>query len=492
MKGLSLKGYKKIHEDKDWATLIHKDGHKIMIAKAPLSPIMRKQVEGLEMHQQSNYGGKVHLAEGGKASEEPSEEEGIMNDVAANAAPQTPPPQAAPVAQSIPAPQQMQSPGQAQNTGLTQEQAANLQLAQAQGAQGTAESKNYGTAASNIETLPTTNALVQNYAKPDADLAAAYAARTVDPSKYWTGDPVSGTEGHSKLLAGIGVLLSGAGQAIGSGTVGNGALDAIQHGIDREVDRQKNAQGQAMNLWQMNRQAYGNEAAANLATQNQLATGTQYTIAKTAAQYKTPIALAQANIANAKIQQLKDINNYKLALMNPSSDQPDPATRVSVLVPPDRQAAVTKEIAEAQNMVHNFPGIEEAFHQAAQDVRPLSGGIHTSGAAFIPGMKTPGQAAFQGRIAPTVQEAEGTVRKQAFDNIDANMTPAFGDSDQTIATKHQTLLDYAKSKTAAPNAKSFGIDLAKFPSTNTLGLGGQRPIHPQTKTIEGKKYIRGA
>ena len=59
MKGFNLAKFKKIKETKDWATLIHEDGHSINIAKAPLLPIQRKQLENLQMHEDQKY------AEGG-------------------------------------------------------------------------------------------------------------------------------------------------------------------------------------------------------------------------------------------------------------------------------------------------------------------------------------------------------------------------------------------------------------------------------------------
>jgi hypothetical protein len=486
MKGLSLAGYKKIHEDKDWATLIHKDGHKIMIAKAPLSPIMRKQVENLETHQQNVYGGKVHLAEGGsapdaQASSQPSEMEGIMGDVAANAPP--PPlssPRQSPSAVAVQTPSQMQTVGEAQNLGLTQEQKENLNVARIAGEEATEQAGNYGMAAQNLSDLPTQQ---ENYDKANMQqtyLANAYRDQKVDPAQYWTGhkenpdDPKSPMiDGHSKLLAGIGILLSGAGQAIGSGSVqGNGALDAIQQGINREVDRQKNAQEQDMNLWKMNREVLGNAQAANLATQNQLSEGAKYSIAETAAHFKTPAALAAANLANTKIQQQIDANKFQLAMMNPSSDNPNPANHIQALTKPANQHLVEpalKEMSAASHIASNYPAIIDAHMQSWNDTKPGLSALRAALPHWMGGgAATPGQAAEAQLLGNTVVATTDSGRQAEFENVKNNLVNGLTDQDPDKGSKLNTLVNYIASKSeSAPASEALGIDLKKFPMTNT-------------------------
>ena len=529
MKGLSLKKFKKMKEDKDWATLIHEDGHQLNIAKAPLSPIERKQLEALEMHEDKQYakGGKVkHYDEGGKTdntidyananyADQPTPENApygsgapipepssVASNTNSQIADNTPSPQAlnltaasnpqssdqapVPSQQSVPGPATpVQSIGEAQNTGLAQEQEAEKQKAIEIGKEGAAKAAQYATLNQQLQDLDTQNDIKGDYDQKDAALERAYASKTLDPSKYWDTDNNPG--GHSKLLSGIGILVSALGQVGAGGT--NTALDTIHNGIQQEIERQKDAQGQAMNLWKMNREHLGNDLAANLATYNQLASGAQYQIAQTAASAEGPIAKQIGNIAIAKLRQIKDANNFKRALMNPSSDNPDPASRIQFLVPLERQQKVVDEMNAAKATVANAPGILEAFDQAAKEVRPLSGGTGTSLTAFVPGIKSAGQSALQARLGPTFQNLEGTVRQAAMDNSDHNMTPHFGDSDSTIATKRQSLTQYLTSKAAEGSAsKSFGIDLTKFPSTNTAAIGNAQP---QTKVVNGITYARG-
>jgi hypothetical protein len=496
MKGFNLANFKKVKETKDWATLIHKDGHTINIAKAPLLPIQRKQLESLATHEVNQYaeGGE---ADSGPSQQQPSELDSIMADVNAdnpsNQAPQTAAPAQPDVAQGAadaaqtPIPTQASSPqtlGQAQNAGLTQEQQANLQLAQAQGQEGANQAKAYqqtADALSGPNGLPTQQQIIAANQEKDQKLANDFAAQKINPDHYF--------QNHSKLAAGIGTALSGIGQIFGQGRIqNNGAIDALQMGINRDIDAQKANQGQALTLWQMNRQALGNDLAADLATKNQLNTALQYKIQQTAAASQKPQALAQAQIANAKIQQLKDQNNFKFSLLNPTSDNPDPASRIQFLVPPEQQAKVADAMNAAKNTVANAPGILEAFDQASKEVRPLSGGTSTSGTAFIPGLKSPGQQALQARLGPTFQDVEGTVRQAAMDNLDHNITPKFGDDDKTIATKRASLTEYLKSKSAASLPKAYGIDLTKYPSTNTTTIG--QAVQPQVKVVNGVKYTR--
>lgn len=50
MKGLNLSSFKKTAEDAKSATMVHEDGHKIVIAKGALSALQRKQLERLPIH----------------------------------------------------------------------------------------------------------------------------------------------------------------------------------------------------------------------------------------------------------------------------------------------------------------------------------------------------------------------------------------------------------------------------------------------------------
>lgn len=531
MKGLNLASFKKMKEDSQCVTMVHKDGHQLVISKGSLTPLHRKQIEALPLHnyamgeQKMNKGGMVQHYDDGTGDAQPASSSGPGASVADIQAYNSPmeaeaidpnSPDAQPNAQA-PAPQpdqtqapiaqdqtsQAQSPAVAQQSGFAQEQAANTALAGEIGKAGKAESGLIQGVQDKIDSGPSANSISDNYKKGDLALSQAYQAQKLDPDAYWTSKDQGGG-GHSKVAAGIGLLLSSLGQAAGA-KGGNAALDAINTGINRELEVQKNNQGKALTLWQMNRQALGNDIAANLATQNQLYTGLQYKLAQAKANASGPIAIQNANIANAKIQQMKDLNTAKLGILgsNSSQDYADPADKLGLMqrfgmIQPDQAAKVASSIDAAKNTVANSKGIDEGFWQAAKDARPLSGGTDTSIKSLIPGQKTPGQQALIARLGPTFSDIEGTVRQAAMDNAEHNMVPAFGDSDEAIQTKWKSLQDYKSSKAAASLAKSYGIDLSKYPSTNINGLRNSPPpgqaatkngIQYQPQTINGKTYM---
>lgn len=459
MKGLNLSSFKKHAEDEKSATLVHKDGHKIMLSKKSLSHTQRNQLESLPVHK---------YAEGtGSAGEEIPFEQLIPQEQADNApygtsgmvqatpiqpqqaeasrAPTTVAPAAAPQ------PDPIITGSMAKVPGYQAEKAANLEAAQALGNQGREESSALKTVDDAIAKLPTQSALVAaNKAKND-QLFQDYRDQKIDPNHYW--------HDHSKIAAGLGMLLSGAGG-------GDGAMKVVANGIDRDIDAQKHNQNQKMNLWKMNREALGTDLAANLATQNQMLTGLKFKLEKAASNAKGPIALANAHAANARIDQALQMNSFKLSLLNPTSDNPDPSTRVQFLVPPERQQKVFDEIASAQETVKNAPGILKAFDDSADKLHAVD---------FVPGAQNAHQKALHTLLGPTFKDVEGTVRQAAMDNLFGNTTPQFGDNKNTIATKRDALVGYLRSKSAAPTAKGFGIDLKRFPTTNAEAIGARTP-----------------
>jgi hypothetical protein len=233
-------------------------------------------------------------------------------------------------------------------------------------------------------------------------------------------------------------------------------------------------------LWSVNRQALGDELHANLATRNQLYANVQNQIAAIAAANTDPLAKAKAQQLNAGIQQQIDMNNFKRSLMSgPTADNADPSTRVQFLVPPAQQGKVFDEIGAAQETAKSAPAILQAFDRAASPTHLKD---------YIPGMENADQKAIHALMGPTFKDIEGTVRQAAMDNMAHNTTPhPFSDTAQEIQTKRNALEGYLTSKMAAPNAKGFGIDLTKFPSTNVAGAISGTKI----KTVGGVRYMRG-
>lgn len=144
----------------------------------------------------------------------------------------------------------------------------------------------------------------------------------------------------------------------------------------------------------------------------------------------------------------------------------DPSALVKNLVPPQHQQKVFDEIEAAQNTTQNASKILNAFDASAKEARPMSGGTGTSLSAINPWDSTANQKALHALMGPTFKDVEGTVRQAAMDNMNKNTTPQFGDSDRTIGIKRNALVGYLQSKSSAPTAKGFGIDLKNFPTTS--------------------------
>lgn len=364
---------------------------------------------------------------------------------------------------------------------LQEEKSANVAGAKAQADQGQAEADSLKAASEAIAKLPSANEITQAYKAKDDALYKAYADKKLDPQRY-----VHSLSTGQKILSGIALIIGGAGA--GASRQPNLAAKMIDDSINRDIDAQKNSQDQSMNLWKMNKEEYGNDLAANLATQNQLLTGTKLQLAQAASNAKGPIAQASAQAANALIDQKMAENRFKLSLMKPTSDSfgLDPAKKVQFLVPAEKQAKVFDEIDAAQNTARNAPAILKAFDDAANSVHAMD---------FVPGIDNADQKALHAMLGPTFKDVEGTVRQAAMDNMFKNTTPQDFDDKRTTAIKRNALINYMTAKSSAPNASGFGINLGEYPSTNVKGsippVPGKKPAPPETKETPqypGVKY----
>lgn len=117
----------------------------------------------------------------------------------------------------------------------------------------------------------------------------------IDPTRLW-----SGASTGNKVLASIGILLSG----IGSGMAGgqNLAMNVIQKAIDNDIEAQKSELGKKQNLLTQNYRRYGDLEIARAATASQLNAAAQGQIAAAAARAQGPAAAAAAHQALAGLR----------------------------------------------------------------------------------------------------------------------------------------------------------------------------------------------
>jgi hypothetical protein len=514
--GLNLKDAKKVAGDKHSSTFQLGTGHKIQIVHAPLSHMHRKQIESMPIQKMADGDSDVQVAtdpsavsipdsainpNAGQASADNavtpiSEQQNLIDnppagltseDVAAvlNPTPQAAPIQNAPVTdQRAPASNNSRAmPGGAASDAFEQQKAAQMESARAQQAQGTAESAALQDVQDKTAELPTYQQNVDKWQQSNDALLDQYRKQKLDPNQYW--------QNHSKVAAGIGMLLGGLGAHATGGQ--NMAVQQFNRGMDQEIDRQKNEQGKSLNLLQMNQQALGNHNAAVLATQNQLATGLKYKLEQAAANAKGPLAIAAAHNAIAQINQEQALRNMKLGFYENSSDDISPEAKLGQgmrlgIISPEAGQKIAEEIKNRRDIVALKPQVDQAFDQAAQETRPLSGGLNTSGTAFVPGMDSPSQKKYLGLTGTTVKETEGTARAQAFKLIHDTQVPQFGDNDASIETKRSTKDAYMASHAAAPLAKSYGIDLDRYPVTR-LGQSAVVPSVAQPSVSKSGKPI---
>lgn len=129
----------------------------------------------------------------------------------------------------------------------------------------------------------------------------------------------------------------------------------------------------------------------------------------------------------------------------------DPAALVARQVPKELHAKAFEEIKNAQDINSIKPKIMDAFQR---------------GSSADPVVAAQGQRELQALLMTTVKDTEGTVRQAAMDAVKNTMTPSGltatrGEND----AKGRTIHEYLASKSSAPIAKGYGIDLAKFNST---------------------------
>lgn len=353
---------------------------------------------------------------------------------------------------------------------------ANLAQAKSEAAQGAQESAALKDVNAKLEALPTQTDLINKYKASNDALFDSYASKQIDPDHFWNNHDTG-----SKVIAGLGLLLSG----FGSGASGqpNMAAQVIEKAINNDIEAQRNDQSKALNLWKMNNEALGNEQAANLATQNQLLAGVKYKLMQAASGQMGPQAQARAQLANAQIQQQQDMNDLKLSFMQGGFKGGDPSAAVQFLVPPAQQKAVFDEIGKAQNARQSENEILNQFDTAAKENTVVNRALHL-------GFEPASVKRLDNLGLPLIRDQDGRVNEFEF-NAFKDLQPAPGDTDAKTAAKRQGMLDFVRSKQAAPTAKGFGIDLSKYPTTslNSVGQGQYKP--GDVVSVKGKKYQVG-
>ncbi len=203
----------------------------------------------------------------------------------------------------------------------------------------------------------------------------------IDPNEYW--------KTHSKVSAGLGLILSG----MGSGLTGqpNLAVKAIDDGINRDISAQRDNMGQKNNLYKLNMEKYHNENEAYLATKSDMLTMTAARAQQMAYKIGTPMAMAQLHQLQGQITQTKAAMHMQMAGMQVARQaytQGIPPQAVSML--PESQQKLMVQLPDGNMaMAANEKAAEKYIDQTGSyntliDQLNTLKSLNTAGSALSP------------------------------------------------------------------------------------------------------------
>lgn len=163
------------------------------------------------------------------------------------------------------------------------------------------------------------DSLVKQQKQELGDFLTAYQTQAIDPNRVW-----NKADTGSKILAGIGVLLSG----IGSGLSGqqNLAIQAIEKSIDRDIAAQKGDNSSKMNLYKLMLNKFRDQNQAEIMTKAYSLGILQANLQAEAQRSQIPIiqqqAQLQSKILDAQISELQRQNAIWQIQMEAASGVP--------------------------------------------------------------------------------------------------------------------------------------------------------------------------
>lgn len=381
---MPLNNFKKVREDNQKATLRHPDGHEITLAKSILSPHMKAQLAGLQMHQEPApqklaKGGRVKLNQGGgffdfinnpiggettpgstgqkpPASQPQAQDAGQADQGAGSASGQqqqfTQPsvnPSMAPVA-GAPGLAGMPSfagmrPDKMYQQGYAQERKGINEQAGAEA--GAAIAKGNAAAAFIDHTKATMQAVQANTDQMTKDVMAFkddVLNSRIDPSQYW-----NSKSDFQKTTTAVGLILGG----IGGGLTGNGrnmALEFLNRNIDRNIQAQMDNYGQKKTLLEANMNLYKDKQIALQATHAMLTGSLEAEFIKAGSKSQSQLAAAERDKALGELSQNTAASIYgsHMAMQKGTVSIPGPDGRAS------GQTVYVPDAASAQKMRETY------------------------------------------------------------------------------------------------------------------------------------------
>jgi hypothetical protein len=328
----------------------------------------------------------------------------------------------------------------------------------------------------------------------------------IDPNKYWTGD-ANGNGGHSKISAGIGMILGGFNTTPGAR---NGAVDMMQYQMNQNMAAQEKNLGVKQSLLSNNLAQFGNLKEATAMTRIMQTDMLSHQIEAAAAKSQSPLAKGAAMQAVGQLQMqiapqirqfamMRTMNNLLSQPNNGSPEGASPTAAIERALPAMRM--VNPEMAKSyeQKIVSGIgvagrdvtPADRDkmvAHQDVERQMNQVLSFAKDHGNSFDPRVRGEG-ATLMNSLQDSMRRATGAgVYKESeahFMSSTMGDNPAKFGSSITTVPKIKELLQM---KHAEYNnlLHSYALPAQGVPQQPASGGGDQ-----QFKMVNGVKYMRG-
>jgi hypothetical protein len=356
-------------------------------------------------------------------------------------------------------------------TGMKQFVGGIQNEAKAQGVAADAQAEAYNQQAQGMEQFQNMfqSNMQQHTAQVDA-IVQGMQNQTIDPDHFINSSSTGGKVGLA-----IGLMLGGLGQGLAQGKE-NPVMGVIQQRIKDDINAQvENRKGKENLLTTLEKQ-YGNKQDAVRMMSAAYTAQMAAKISEAAARSGSPMAKARADqvIGQLKMQaeqQVAGVAQSATVKQMVASGQMGQAEAIPLLVPKEHQKAAFEELNSEQVINKSIGNIQHVMDRVAK----LQGDRLTS-----PIQSKSEINALNLEISALGKEMFGRLNEQELKMLD-NAKVAFTDSKDTIARKTDIVKSIIDKSRKSSVLQSFG--LAKQPE--------QQQSAPQTKTVNGVKYMRG-
>lgn len=391
----------------------------------------------------------------------------------------------------------MQDPGSMIQSGLNQRISAQSQLGSAQSQQAIDTQKAL------IDRQKAQQSALAQYqgsynelSKELQDHMADIQNHYIDPDQYWKGDK-DGNGGHSKIMAGIGMILGG----FNPSSKPNGATEFLKYQMDRNMDAQKQNLNAKQNLLTANLRQFGNLKDATDMTHLMQNDITQNYLQQAAAKAQSPIAKANAMnvIGQLKMDAAPVLQQFAMrrAMMNLGSNGDTNGAEQMLNYMDMTNPEVAKSYRERFDKTFGFA--DRPLSQA--DREKLDGFRQTNTAIkdlqdFVGKNTTlvPGTPAYNTGVLKA-KELQQVIRHSQFGGIyregEQPLLDTYLNSNPAGALKMLKTNPQLKELLNANMRQYQTYATGIFPSASRRLQQQQGPEAPQIKTVNGVKYMRG-